>query len=108
MKLLGIYLKSLEMESVKKIFQDENDSSQRWDGEGHNGYHPVTPYQMHRDSFKVGDRVRLIFINSNKQNKDYTIREIITYETAKGFIGSYNSKDSFKGEAFTHVLILRS
>ena len=110
MKLLGTYLKSLEMESVKNIFQDENDRSLIWGGEGHIGYHPVNQYQMYRDSFKVGDIVKLRLKTSTNEvwYKYYTIERISKYETAKRFIGSYNKSDSFNGEAFTRVLILRS
>ncbi len=118
MKLLGTYLKSLEMvvhnrakskisEEIpaKNIFQDENESSPRW---REKCSHPVTKRQFIGNSFKEGDRVKLRLKTSTNEvwYTYYSIKEIITYETAKRYMGSYNSEDSFNEEAFTHALVL--
>jgi len=121
MKLLGTYLKSLEMvvrirakskisEEIpaKNIFQDENESSPRW---REKCSHPVTKRQLIGNSFKEGDRVKLRLKTSTNEvwYTYYTIEKILPYESVKDVLcQGYNSKDSFNKEAFTHVLILRS
>ena len=39
--------------------------------------------------------------------EDYTILRITNYDTAKEWLGSYNSNDSFHGVPFTHTLVLQ-
>ena len=39
--------------------------------------------------------------------EDYTILKITNYDTAKEWLGSYNSNDSFHGVPFTHTLVLQ-
>ncbi len=123
MKLLGTYLKSLEMvvhirakskisEEIprKDIYQITGNTSSRW-RRGEVVYHPVTPFQMHEHSFKEGDRVKLrLRISKDEkwsEGSDYTIEKILPYESVKDVLcQGYNKYDSFNKEAFTHALVL--
>lgn len=124
MKLLGTYLKSLEMvvpirtkskipQEIprKDIYQITGNTSPRWRRIGEVVYHPVTPFQMHEHSFKEGDRVKLrLRISKHEkwsEGSDYTIEKIRPYESVKDMLcQGYNKYDSFNKEAFTHALVL--
>ena len=88
------------------VYQDARNSSPHW-RPPLRVYHPLNGRQF-GNRFRVGDRVRMRIIQPNN-GKLYTtlnIVNIVPYEAVKFVLGSYNSDDAFKGEPFTHVLIL--
>ena len=89
----------------KKIYQDSTNSSQHWRTETR-VWHPLTKHQ-YGNTFRAGDKVRMRLVSPEGVNfEDFTILNITKYETAKEWLGSYNSNDSFHGVPFTHTLVL--
>ena len=90
----------------KLVFQDVRDSSSHYRNDLRI-WHPLTEQQF-RNNFRVGDRVRvrLLCDNNDKTYINLTIVHIMTYETTKSVLGSYNADDGFKGAPFTRVLVL--
>ena len=89
----------------KRLYQNTTDTSQHWRMQSRI-VHPLTKHQF-GNTFRVGDRVRMRFLSTNGVNfEDFSILNIIKYETAKQVLGSYNIDDSFRGVPFTHTLVL--
>ena len=97
-----------EAETVSShlVYQDTRDSSGHWRNDVR-VWHPLTEKQFGK-KFRVGDRVlmRLLYDNNDTTYINLTVVHIMSYETTKQVLGSYNEGDAFKGAAFTHVLIL--
>jgi hypothetical protein len=92
----------------KPIYQDTTDTSSHYRND-RRIWHPLTEQQF-CNNFRVGDSVmmRLSYDNNDTKSKyiHLTVIHIITYETTKSVLGSYNADDAFKGSPFTRVLVL--
>jgi hypothetical protein len=88
------------------VYQDTRDSSSHWRNDVR-VWHPLTEKQFGK-KFRVGDRVlmRLLYDNDDTTYINLTVVHIMSYETTKQVLGSYNEGDAFKGSPFTHVLVL--
>lgn len=88
----------------KLVCQNIKGSSSYWRNLTDRIFHPVT-----QNMFQVGDsvRMRIVYLNKNKIRTYLNIVNISPYNSAKTILGSYNATDTFKGEPFTHVLVLR-
>ena len=91
----------------KLICQNIKGSSAYWRNLNDRMFHPLTERQF--NMFEVGDsvRMRITFVEKDKMRTYLNIVSIIPYNSAKTILGQYNATDSFKGEPFTHVLVLR-
>jgi hypothetical protein len=88
-----------------RVYQDTKNSSSFWRLPARI-YHPLTGIQF-ADKFRVGARVKMRVLHNNTRTYiNATIARIVTYDTCKQFIGSYNIDDRFKGLPFEKVLIL--
>ena len=98
----------VEAESVPShlVYQDTRDTSGHWRNDVRI-WHPLTQKQFGK-KFRVGDRVlmRLLYDNNDTTYINLTVVHIMSYETTKQVLGSYNECDAFKGTPFTHVLVL--
>ena len=102
------YINNIGVQPVRPVpvYQDARNSSQHW-RQHDRILHPVTHWQF-GNKFRVGDRVRMRLITSSSMKyADFTIVKIVSYHTAKQYLGSYNADDGFNGAPFTHVLVLR-
>jgi len=91
----------------KTIYQDTRGTSQYWRRETR-VWHPLTTHQYENTRFRAGDKVSMRLRSPEGTNfEDYTILRITKYDTAKEWLGSYNSNDSFRGVPFTHTLVLQ-
>lgn len=50
--------------------------------------------------------MRLLYDNNDTTYINLTVVHIMSYETTKAVLGSYNDGDAFKGAPFTYVLVL--
>jgi hypothetical protein len=91
----------------KLVCQNVKGSSPYWRNLADRIFHPLTQRQF--NMFEVGDsvRVRVTYANKDKMRTYLTIVSIIRYDSAKMILGDYNATNTFKGEPFTHVLVLR-
>ena len=91
----------------KLVSQNTKGSSQYWRNLNDRIFHPLTQRQF--NMFEVGDsvRVRITYANKDKMRTYLTIVSILNYNSAKMILGDYNVTNTFKGEPFTHVLVLR-
>jgi hypothetical protein len=91
----------------KLVCQNIKGSSPYWRNLTDRIFHPLTERQF--NMFQVGDsvRMRIVYLNKNKIRTYLNIVNISPYNSAKTILGSYNATDTFKGEPFTHVLVLR-
>ena len=91
----------------KLVCQNIKGSSAYWRNLNDRMFHPLTERQF--NMFEVGDsvRMRITFVEKDKMRTYLNIVSIIPYNSAKKILGSYNATDAFKGEPFTHVLVLR-
>ena len=91
----------------KLVSQNTKATSQYWRNLNDRIFHPLTQRQF--NMFEVGDsvRVRVTYANKDKMRTYLTIVSIIRYDSAKMILGDYNASNTFKGEPFTHVLVLR-
>jgi len=91
----------------RRVYQDVRESSPHYRASLRT-YHPVTERQNRRH-FTVGESVRMRILSvGSKYYMDMNIINILTYNTVRQVLGSYNIDDSFNGHPFTHVLILSS
>uniref|UniRef100_A0A6C0ANG7 Uncharacterized protein n=1 Tax=viral metagenome TaxID=1070528 RepID=A0A6C0ANG7_9ZZZZ len=92
----------------KPIYQDTSDTSSHYRNDLRI-WHPLTEHQF-GNGFRVGDRVMMLLSYDNNDTKskyvNLTVVHIITYETTRSVLGSYNADDAFKGVPFTRVLVL--
>ena len=88
------------------LYQDARDSSPHW-RPPLRVYHPLI-WRQFGNKFRVGDsvRMRVLYSNNGRVYTNLNIVNILPYESAKLTLGSYNGDDAFKGEPFTHVLVL--
>lgn len=91
----------------KLVCQNIKGSSPYWRNLNDRMFHPLTERQI--NMFEVGDsvRMRITFVEKDKMRTYLNIVSIIPYNSAKKILGYYNATDAFKGEPFTHVLVLR-
>jgi hypothetical protein len=90
----------------KAVYQDTRDSSSNWRTPTRI-FHPLTEHQF-MNRFRLGDIVKLKVSYPNiKGYINPMIVNIVPYDMAQRWLGSYNIGDSFKGFPFTHVLILQ-
>jgi hypothetical protein len=93
---------------TKNAFQNERGSSDVYrNSEVGRFFQPVNQGQIDRQRFQIGDRVMLRVRSLDNQDRYFTtiIRNIVSYETAKSVLGSYNEEDGYNG-AFVSVLVL--
>jgi len=91
---------------TKNIYQDMRNTSSHWRQEDRI-MHPLTERQF-RNRFRVGDRVRMqLRTRTSKIYITLNVVQITNYTTAKQWLHSYNSDDTFKRVPFTHTLVLR-
>jgi len=95
------------MPLTKNAFQSVRGSSDVYRSETGRYFQPVHQGQMDRQKFQIGDRVMLKVLGLDNQDRYFTtiIRNIVSYETAKSVLGSYNEEDGYNG-AFVSVLVL--
>jgi transcription termination factor Rho len=94
--------------ATKNSFQGERGSSNVYrNSEAGRYFQPVHQGQIDRQKYQVGDRVMLRVRGLDNQDRYFTtiIRNIVSYETAKSVLGSYNEEDGYNG-AFVSVLVL--
>ena len=94
--------------TTKNAFQSVRGSSVVYrNSEADRYFQPVNQEQMDRQKFQIGDRVMLRVRALDNQDRYYNtiIRSIVSYETAKSVLGSYNEEDGYNG-AFVSVLVL--
>ena len=94
--------------TTKNAFQSVRGSSDVYrNSEADRYFQPVNQEQMDRQKFQIGDRVMLRVRALDNQDRYYNtiIRSIVSYETAKSVLGSYNEEDGYNG-AFVSVLVL--
>ena len=91
----------------KLVCQNTKGTSPYWRNLNDRIFHPLTQRQF--NMFEVGDsvRVRVTYANKDKMRTYLSIVSILTYNSAKMILGDYNATNTFKGEPFTHVLVLR-
>ena len=94
--------------ATKNSFQGERGSSNVYrNSEAGRYFQPVHQGQIDRQKYEVGDRVMLRVRGLDNQDRYFNtiIRNIVSYETAKSVLGSYNEEDGYNG-AFVSVLVL--
>lgn len=91
----------------KLVCQNIKGSSPYWRNLTDRMFHPLTERQF--NMFEVGDsvRMRIVCNNKDKMRTYLNIVSIFTYDFAKTILGQYNATNTFKGEPFTHVLVLQ-
>jgi len=94
-----------EAVKVRRIYQDTKNTSPAW-RQRNRMFHPLTERQF-GNRFRVGDRVRIRVNNPDKKIYiDATIVDIVVYDYALQFLGSYNIDNTFVGSPFTRTLVL--
>lgn len=91
--------------TTRCIYQDTKHSSRVW-RQSNRIWHPLTQRQF-GNRFKVGDKVTMRIINpTRKFYISCNIVGISPYYEAEAWLGSYTIDSKFKGNPFTHVLVL--
>jgi hypothetical protein len=87
------------------VYQDTRNSSQVW-RQNERVFHPLTQAQF-ETGFKLGDKVTMELVTpTDTIYTDYTVSDIVSYENAQSWIGSYTIDNTFMGAPFTRVLVL--
>jgi len=91
---------------TKNLYQDTRNTSSHWRQQDRI-LHPLTERQF-GNRFRVGDRVRMqVRTRTSKIYITLRIVQIMTYNSVKQCLGSYNADDTFKRVPFHHILVLR-
>ena len=91
----------------KLVCQNIKGSSPYWRNLDDRIFHPLTQRQFNIFEVEHSVRMRITCLDKDKMRTYLNIVSIVTYNSAKRIFGSYNATDAFKGEPFTHVLVLR-
>ena len=91
----------------KLVCQNIKGSSPYWRNLDDRIFHPLTQRQFNIFEVEHSVRMRITCLDKDKMRTYLNIVSIVTYNSAKRILGSYNATDAFKGEPFTHVLVLR-
>ena len=88
----------------KVVYQDTIDSNPDW-RHANRIFQPLTEGQF-RNRFSVGDRVTIRLKDHRKMYLSGLIANILPYDTAVTWLGTYNIDSAFNTIPFTRVLIL--
>lgn len=89
----------------KVVYQDTINSNPHW-REANRIFQPLTEFHF-RNRFRVGDRVTIRLKNRNrKMYISGRIANILPYDAAVEWLGTYNIDSAFNTIPFTRVLIL--
>ena len=88
----------------KVVYQDTLHSNPHW-RQDNRIFQPLTERQF-RNRFRVGDRVTIRLKDHRKTYISGLIANILSYDTAVAWLGTYNIDSAFNAIPYTRVLIL--